>query len=354
MFDARKPIVVKLVEPAKEKSNYATRANAFVRWKTRGKLAIVLSLLALVAAIWWRLSPHASRASLNPPPAVAIVHRDEVLRPAPVAIAERSTAPAKGVSGRSGGVSLADQPEGGAESSAGRSPGARSLTADASRSFDADRDLTADEILQKMRAKYATLTSYSDRGQLTRTWDDVGTVYVDVPFRTFFKRKLSYRFEWLGDRDPYRESYWANADGVFVRNQTVLRPFPSLGIIFRASMVDASYHVLQFLAPDALPMSRDFFAPATRLADDWADGVACYHLTGVTPLTQFHRELWIGKDDLLLRQTLTVTNHTYRPSPKPEYKTGRETVRILYLDVMAGVDLPNQLFDPTAVIEGGR
>jgi outer membrane lipoprotein-sorting protein len=212
-------------------------------------------------------------------------------------------------------------------------------------SQDAERTLTADEILQAMREKYAQLTSYTDRGRHTRTWHDRNQTYVDVPFRTFFKRPLFYRFEWLGERMPYQESYWSNPAGVFVK-KSIEAPYRmnSLQQIFKPSLIPASYHILQFLAPAVVPMEQNFFMSALRLDDDAADGVPCFHLAGKTALAALDRELWIGKEDFLLRRVSTVTPHAYNMSSNPRYFSGRETSRVDYCDVAAEVGLPDELF----------
>jgi len=201
--------------------------------------------------------------------------------------------------------------------------------------------------LQVMRERYAALTSYTDRGRQTRTWHDRNQTYVDVPFRTFFKRPLFYRFEWLGDREPYQESYWANPSGVFVKkwNEAPYR-MNSLSQIFKPSQIPASYHVLQFLAPGAVSMEPNFLTGALRLEDGEADGVPCFHLAGKTARTALDRDLWIGKEDFLIRRISTVGPYNYSIGPNPQYFSGRETFRVDYHEVAADVSLPDELFYP--------
>jgi outer membrane lipoprotein-sorting protein len=213
-----------------------------------------------------------------------------------------------------------------------------------------DSSLTADEILQAMREKYAKLSSYCDEGRMTRTRNNLHLTYQDVPFRTFFKRPRLYRFEWLGEHGLNRESYWSNSDGVFDRQENgSLRRFETLQAIFKAAMVESSYDVLQFLLPDSVPIYRNFFSEAIRLPDDTADGVPCFHLSGITPANGNLRELWIGIDDKLLRKVLTVSSTAYALAKNSEYKTGTETVITTYLNVEADIDLPAELFSPTAL-----
>lgn len=209
-----------------------------------------------------------------------------------------------------------------------------------------DHELSADDIIRTMQESYATLQSYTDRGRKTRTWHELGKTYLDVPFRTFFKRPVFYRFEWQGEVDPFRESYWSNASGAYLQKQP--------GAAFRFQSLELVLKHTPFMGKLLVPLllraspSVPFLKQGVRLADDTADGVPCYRVSGVATHTGLPCDMWIGKPDFLLRRVDTLTPYAYSVSAQPVYKAGSETVRIDFLDVIADVSLPDELFAPRA------
>jgi hypothetical protein len=210
------------------------------------------------------------------------------------------------------------------------------------------KDLTAEDIVRLMRKKYGGLVTYIDTGRRTATWQERKLVYQDAAFRSFFKRPLFYRFEWLNEEPPFNDSYWANPNGVFDRRKVgVDRRFRDLGSLFGAAWGEAPY-ALQLLREETLPGAQDFFVAMERLPDEEANGVACFHLRGVTPQNRWPRELWIGVNDFLLRRVSTEQNTNYRVSSSPQYRSGGETITWNYAVVETELELPDGLFFPPA------
>lgn len=205
--------------------------------------------------------------------------------------------------------------------------------------------LSAEQILQAMHESYARLGSYTDRGRLTRTLHEIGRVYVDASFRTFFKRPRFYRFEWMGVIDPYRQSYWSNPSGLLVRRANgVVTRHTTFAAALPYEEASPAYHTVRLLTLDAALLQREILTAPQRLADETIDGVDCFHLSGVAPPRNGERQLWIGQNDFLLRRIRTVGPHAYALRPGSQYGTGTDTVQIDYLDVTTELNLPDELF----------
>lgn len=177
------------------------------------------------------------------------------------------------------------------------------LVAQAPRKTDATR------ILNNMFRVYSRLTSYQDEGILVTTNDEpTGGTIEKMPFKTFFKRPNLFRFEWtefgitkLGR--TYR--IWFNGKEAFTYwepDRYEKEESLSLAVAGATGVSSGTVNtVSRLLLPDELGDS--LVKRLTKVAlsgEDVIDGVRCYRIKGSDggdPL-----ELWVGKNDFLLRK----------------------------------------------------
>lgn len=173
---------------------------------------------------------------------------------------------------------------------------------------------SAVDILEQSRAKYASLSSYSDTGRVVA---NIGGVQSTITFSTRLARPNLYRVEWklpgqLADRSN-EAVVWSAGEGDFLQvgnaaqqelpdKETAIRK--AIGALSGSAVALAS----TFFDLSVLNRFSGSFASATRERDEKAGAVDCYVVSrdlGDGPTT-----LWIGKQDLLIRQVRHQPSHS--------------------------------------------
>ena len=173
----------------------------------------------------------------------------------------------------------------------------------------AQRKISAMGILNNVFKVYSRLESYQDEGVLVDTNDEpTGGTIEKMPFKTFFKRPNLFRFEWTDygiTKLGRTKMIWFNGKDAFMywepdryekAESLSLAVAGATGISHRAVNT-----VSDLLMPDELGGSS--LARLTKLsllAEDVVEGVRCYHIKATEGGDPF--ELWVGKNDFLLRK----------------------------------------------------
>lgn len=186
------------------------------------------------------------------------------------------------------------------------------VAADAS-SGTATPALTALQIFQTARDKYASLRSYSDQGRIITT---IAGTAISTEFSTRLARPGFYRIEWKRyTTSPYSgqrtgiQGAWCSASGNYTQMGMGVRRQPSRTIAFANLASSPSGEVVAvptiFFSPYATESPDQIIIGLTRLSDARIGKIECYQLTGQTVSGQT-RTFWIGKRDFLIHQIQTV------------------------------------------------
>jgi outer membrane lipoprotein-sorting protein len=195
--------------------------------------------------------------------------------------------------------------------------------------------LTAQQILDKVAATYATCKSYRDSGVVTNDFGphsagDNFPRHVDVkPFRTAFVRPDQFRFE--HDDGTPEKPYIVWAKGSEVRTWWYIKPGvekPSSldeGIAGATGVSSGSAHTIpMLLLPDRLTGAKlSAMTDLTRLPDETLDGTPCFKLEGKYGFGNQPRTVWFEKATFLLRRIagqsgLNKSTTDYRPEVNNE------------------------------------
>jgi len=173
----------------------------------------------------------------------------------------------------------------------------------------AQRKIDARRILNKMFTVYARLASYQDEGVLVTTNDEAtGGTIEKMPFKTFFKRPNLFRFEWTDygiTKLGRTKLVWFNGKDAFTYwEPDRYEKEESLNLAVAgasgASSRTAST-VSDLLLPGELRTSTlNRLAKVSLLGEDVFEGVRCYRITATEVDDPI--ELWVGKNDFLLRK----------------------------------------------------
>lgn len=179
----------------------------------------------------------------------------------------------------------------------------------------------AAEFLRRTRQRYAALMTYQDHGSVR--YQIMGSDQ-EVAFETNFVRPDLFRFEWSKGH-PFpplrhlvtRSAIWRNAEGAFTWTRypgeaATMRKDESLrlSVAGATGVSSGSAHTIAtLLMPDLWndePFGRSVLdLEAPQLAGDEAiDGVAVRCVRGLQRKEPM--ELWIGKDDYLVRRVVTT------------------------------------------------
>jgi hypothetical protein len=177
-------------------------------------------------------------------------------------------------------------------------------------------DYSADEVLQRSKNAYTSLTSYSDEGVLTLNWPGLITT---SQFSARMSRPDLYRVLWMSPN--HEEVVWSAGAGDFIRRQGSSvedeeEEFRARGIKDEGTIKKLSKeNVLS--GPDCVTLlpgiffdvlSRNPLRPAPdekSLPGEKIAGVDCYVVEG-SWLPKYDLTIWIGKLDFLIRQIRTV------------------------------------------------
>jgi outer membrane lipoprotein-sorting protein len=182
--------------------------------------------------------------------------------------------------------------------------------------------LTAQQILDKVAATYATCKSYRDSGVVTNDFGphaagDRFPRHIDVkPFRTAFVRPDQFRFEY--DNPTPEKPYIIWAKGGEVRRWWYIKPgvekLPSLalGVAGATGVSSGSAHTIPaLLLPDQITGAKlSAMIDLTRLPDESLDGTPCFKLHGKYGFGNQPTTLWLEKATYLVRRIAQDTGLT--------------------------------------------
>lgn len=173
--------------------------------------------------------------------------------------------------------------------------------------------LSAEQVLSKLAATYATCRSYRDSGVVSNAFDPQ---HVDVkPFRTAFVRPDQFRFEFQSALGPdpspsSKNAYivWSKAGAV--RSWWYVEPaverYSSLAdAISSATGVSrgSAHTIAALLMPDRIRGAKpSSMTDLTRLPDETVDGAACFKLAGRYGFGNQPRTVWIERATYLIRR----------------------------------------------------
>jgi outer membrane lipoprotein-sorting protein len=190
------------------------------------------------------------------------------------------------------------------------------------------KNTDATSILNDMFRVYSRLASYQDEGILITTNDEpTGGSIEKMPFKTFFKRPNLFRFEWTEFRvTKLGRTYmvWFNGKEAFTYwEPDRYEKEESLGLAVAGATGVSSMTVntvSSMLLPDELGNSILKRLTEVSLAgEELFEGVTCYRIKATERDERI--ELWIGKNDFLLRKlrreskkgdVLTINEETRR------------------------------------------
>jgi outer membrane lipoprotein-sorting protein len=177
----------------------------------------------------------------------------------------------------------------------------------------ASDDLSSSQILQKAQANYASLTSYSDEGQIVAT---MSTTTITTSFTIRLARPNYYRIEWEQTIEPSYSTtktqvqvVWSLGVGNFLEMgdgpQNEETRYIALAKATEisggaAGTIPRTFFNMQW----GDPLGGSVFSE-NRQTDEKVGPVDCYVFT--RKLDDQTRTLWIGKRDFLIHQVRTVT-----------------------------------------------
>lgn len=156
------------------------------------------------------------------------------------------------------------------------------------------------------------VSTYQDEGVVVTTFEDAtGSHVQQVPFTLRFKQANFFRFEWISyllSRSGTVNTVWCNGKESF----TYLEPnayeqYDDIGgaVAAATGVSSGSIHTIpRLLLPDKVMGSdlTEILEPAFS-REEIIEGVLCYHIRGL--LGAVPHDMWVGKEDLLVRKVRT-------------------------------------------------
>lgn len=191
----------------------------------------------------------------------------------------------------------------------------------------AQRKTDATTILNNMSRVYSRLTSYQDEGVLVTTNDEpTGGTIEKMPFKSFFKRPNLLRFEWteytitkLGRKNVV----WSNGKEAFMYwepDEYEKRESLDMAVAGATGISRGTVNTVSTMMwPDEFGSSLlERLVKPSLVGEDVLEGVRCFHIKatdGADPI-----ELWVGKNDFLLRKLRQETKDSDRITIKEEIR----------------------------------
>jgi outer membrane lipoprotein-sorting protein len=207
---------------------------------------------------------------------------------------------------------------------------------------------TAAQIVTRMAKVYATCASYDDTGVVVTTWySSDGTRVTQKPFKTWFVRPDLFRFEWKEENAGRPERSRQGPSVVWSDGKKAYNSYPmdgyaveeneSLGMAIAGAtgISSGSAHTISrlLIAHEVGGFGLEELTDLTQVGEATFEGTPCYLIRGKHPAGDTI-ELWIGKQDLLLRKMRTQTAFD-------DFSTIDETI---YRDVRVGGSIPSATF----------
>lgn len=191
--------------------------------------------------------------------------------------------------------------------------------------------MTPQEILQKMAARYVSLKSYQDTGE-------VHGELVTTTFKTYFSRPSFFRFDW-NDHHPFRllryvkyhHVIWSDGKEAFTYWDSPyrVRKAESLGsaVAGATGVSQGSAHTLiRLLTDEVTGFSLIQLTNLSLVGEEKFERTDCYRITGRHP-RGYPYELWIGKQDWLLRKIKSDSDEEIHREIKIDIEIPAETFR---------------------------
>ena len=180
----------------------------------------------------------------------------------------------------------------------------------------AQRKTDATRILNNMSRVYSRLASYQDEGILVITDDEAtGGTIEKMPFKTFFRRPNLFRFEWTDfgiTKLGRTRLIWFNGKEAFTYWEPDRYEKEESLSLAVAGATGASSTTIDtvpdLLMPDELGASTlKRLVKVSLLGEDVFEGVRCYRIKATD--REDPVELWVGKNDFLLRKLRRETKY---------------------------------------------
>ncbi|TET82870.1 MAG: DUF2092 domain-containing protein [Desulfobacteraceae bacterium] len=205
--------------------------------------------------------------------------------------------------------------------------------------------IQAQNILDKVNSSYLKLKSYQDSGILS-------TAYNTINFETYFVRPNLFLFKWVEQRDElspktlrkekvsryfaiwsdglnFNEHYYYNDDS----NEGVIKVKSLNNLIAGATGISlgAASKVSSLLILDISSRPTTLLGNPILLGTQIVQGKECYHIGGTRADGDWDIEIWISKNDYLIRK----------------YKRTSEkiTAETIYKTVKSDHSIPNSIFN---------
>lgn len=171
------------------------------------------------------------------------------------------------------------------------------------------------EILRKMAQKYADCSSYQDTGVVETVYHKEGGERVDkMPFKLYFKRPDLFRFEWT-DYFPWKDGrariVWSSGKETFTYwepDRYEKEDSLGLGVAGATGVSRGAAHTIPRLLTGAVGgFALTNLTDLSLVGEERFEDVLCYHVNGKHPSGKIF-ELWIGKEDFLVRKVKTKSN----------------------------------------------
>lgn len=191
----------------------------------------------------------------------------------------------------------------------------------------AQRKADPTRILNNMFRVYSRLASYQDEGILVTTNDEeTGGTIEKMPFKTFFERPNLFRFEWtdygIMKLGKTRVLWFDGKEAFTYWEPDRYEKEESLSFA-AAGATGVSYGtvrtVLELLLTEEFGGSRlKMLVKVSLLGEEMFEGVRCYRLKATDSGDPI--ELWIGKNDFLLRKLRQERKYDDRLSIREEIR----------------------------------
>lgn len=212
-------------------------------------------------------------------------------------------------------------------------------------------ELDATALMRQVVAKYRSLRSYEDEG-VVLTYSAHQDRLDELHFATAYRAPGDFRFDWVKHHPSPKLRHverryiaWANHQGAFTYWDTRgIRNEPSLFMAIAASTgvskgAITSIAGLLFESGEMLWSIEDWRALAL-LEPAVFEGVPCLRISSDVGRQGHRAELWIGRDDLLIRRIVKMTVDTPSGRRQPRSEEIRRQVRFDH-------DVPDGRFDFT-------
>lgn len=216
------------------------------------------------------------------------------------------------------------------------------------KSITAQLPTSNQQILKQTINIYTSLSTYQDHGLAEKAVKDhTGASYISTTnFSTFISRPRKLRLEWTDSRFPtYGQSfltYNQQQIGLFLawRNQHVLMDDSdrNWGIIFGISG-EQSYAIPSLMSIGYASSALERLQNLQLISIQDFEGTLCYVLTGQDVSINADYELWIGRNDYLLRRVEYKIKSVNNTQQQQKAKTTPDNYSISFKEIFRDIKI---------------